>query len=174
VWSGWQDVVVFGQPRTVVVWQQKRFREHWRRLSQRGTPGRPVIAKELRDLIRTLSQANPTWGLPRIIGELQKLGIDVAKSTAEKYLVRPRTPPSPTWKASLHNHVSDFVSMEFFVVPTVTYKVLFVLVILAHERRRVVHVNVTEHPTEQRVRDVSLCEGALGLRSPDHRVVIDV
>jgi putative transposase len=92
-----------------------------------------------------MSQANPTWGSPRIIGELRKLGIDV-----EKYRVQPGTPPSPTWKAFLHNHVRDFVSMDFFVVPTVTYKGLFVLVILAHERRRVVHVNVTEHPTEQR------------------------
>jgi transposase InsO family protein len=112
-WSGWEDVLVLVQPRTVVAWQQKRFREHWRRLSQRGKPGRPVIAMELHDLIRTMSQANPTW------------------------------------KAFLHNHLRDFVSMDFFVVPTVTYKVLFVLVILAHERRRVLHVNVTEHPTEQ-------------------------
>jgi putative transposase len=149
LWSGWQDVLVFVQPRTVVAWQQKRFREHWRRLSQRGKPGRPAIAKEVRELIRTMSQANPTWGSPRIIGELRKLGIDVAKSTVEKYRVRPRTPPTPTWKAFLHNHVRDFVSMDFFVVPTVTYKVLFVLVMLAHERRWVVHVNVTEHPTEQ-------------------------
>jgi putative transposase len=149
LWSGWQDVLVLVQPRTVVAWQQKRFREHWRRLSQSSKPGRPAIAKEVRELIRTMSQANPTWGSPRIIGELRKLGIDVAKSTVEKYRVRPRTPPSPTWKAFLHNHVRDFVSMDFLVVPTVTYKVLFVLVMLAHERRRVVHVNVTEHPTEQ-------------------------
>jgi putative transposase len=148
-WSGWEDVLVFVQPRTVVAWPQKRFREHWRRLSQHDKPGRPVIAQDLRDLIRTMSQANPTWGSPRMIGELRKLGIDVAKSTVEKYRVRPRTPPSPTWKAFLHNHVRDFVSMDFFVVPTVTYKVLFVLVILAHARRRVWYVHVTEYPTEQ-------------------------
>jgi putative transposase len=147
LWSGWQDVLVFVQPRTIMAWRQKRFREHWRRLSQSGKPGRPVIAQELRDLIRTMSRANPTWGSPRIIGELRKLEIDVAKSTVGKYRVGPRTPPSPTWKAFLHNHVRDIVSMDFFVVPTVAYKVLFVLVILAHERRRIVHVNVTEHPT---------------------------
>jgi putative transposase len=149
LWSGWQDALAFVQPRTAVAWHQKRFREHWRRLSQGSKPGRPVIAKKLRDLIRIMSQANPTWGSPRIIGELRKLGIDVAKSTVEKYRVRPRKPPSPTWKMFLNNHVRDLVSMDFFVVPTMTHKVLFVLVILAHERRRVVHVNITEHPTEQ-------------------------
>jgi hypothetical protein len=83
------------------------------------------------------------------VGELRKLGIDVAKSTVEKYRVRPRKPPSPTWKTFLQNHAQDLVAMDFFVVPTVTFKVLFVLVILAHARRRIVHVNVTEHPTAQ-------------------------
>jgi putative transposase len=147
LWPGWQATLAFVQPCTVIAWQQKRFRDHWRRLSQRGTSGRPAVAREVRDLIRDMSQANPLWGSPRIVGELRKLGINVAKSTVEKYRVRPRNPPSPTWKAFLNNHVKDLVAMDFFVVPTVTYKVLFVLVILAHERRRVVHVNVTEHPT---------------------------
>jgi putative transposase len=147
LWAGWQDALAFVQPRTVIAWQHKRFRDHWRRVSQQGKLGRPVVAKTIRDLIRTMSQANPTWGSPRIVGELRKLGIDVAKSTVEKYRVRPRKPRSLTWKAFLKNHVQDLVSMDFFVVPTVTYKVLFVLVILAHERRRVVHGNVTEHPT---------------------------
>jgi transposase InsO family protein len=92
-------------------------------------------------------QANPTWGSPRIVGELCKLGIDVAKSTVEKYRVRPRKPPSPTWQTFLHNHMEDLVALDFFTVLTMTFRVLFVLVILAHERRRVVHFNVTEHPT---------------------------
>jgi putative transposase len=86
-------------------------------------------------------------GAPRIVGELHKLGIDVAKSTVEKYRVRCCQPPSSTWKAFLNNHVNDLVSLDFFVVPTVTHKVLFVLVIMAHKRRRVVHFNVSEHPT---------------------------
>jgi putative transposase len=149
LWSGWQDVLAFVQPRTVVAWHQKRFREHWRRLSQRGKRGRPAMAQEVRVLIQTMWQSNPTWGAPRIVGELQKLGIDVAKSTVERYRVRPRQPPSPTWKTFLHNHVRDVAAMDFFVVPTVTFKVLFVLVILAHERRRIVHVNVTEYPTAE-------------------------
>jgi putative transposase len=83
------------------------------------------------------------------VGELRKLGIDVAKSTVEKYRVRLPKPVSPTWKTFLKNHVQDLVALDFFVVPTVTYRVLFVLLILAHERRRVVHFNVTEHPTAQ-------------------------
>jgi putative transposase len=147
LWSGWQAALAFVQPRTVIKWQKKRFREHWRRLSQRGKPGRPTVAKEVRDLIRDMSRANPTWGSPRIVGELRKLGIAVAKSTVEKYRFRPRKPPSPTWKAFLKNHVQDLVALDFLVVPTITNKILFVLVILAHQRRRIVHFNLTEHPT---------------------------
>jgi putative transposase len=149
VWSSWQETLVFVQPQTVLAWQRKRFRDHWRRLSQRGTPGRPAIAKDIRDLIRAMWQANPTWGSPRIVGELRKLGITVAKSTVEKYRTHPRKPPSPTWKTFLNNHVWDLVALDFFTVPTVTFKVLFVLVILAHERRRIVHVNITDHPTAE-------------------------
>ncbi len=147
LWSGWQDTLAFVQPRTVIAWQRKRFREHWRRLSQRGTPGRPALAKDVRDLIRQMWQANPTWGSPRIVGELRKLGIEVAKSTVEKYRPRPKKPSSPTWKIFLRNHMQDLVAFDFFVVPTVTFRVLFVLVILAHDRRRIVHFNITEHPT---------------------------
>lgn len=149
LWSGWQTALAFVQPRTVITWQQRRFRDHWRRLSQRGAPGRPAIAKDVRDLIRQMWRANPTWGAPRIVGELRKLGIDVAKSTVEKYRVRPKRPPSSTWKTFLKNHVQDLVALDFFTVPTVRFRVLFVLVILAHERRRIVHMHVTEHPTAQ-------------------------
>jgi putative transposase len=149
LWSGWQSALAFVQPRTVIAWQRQRFCDHWRQLSEQGTPGRPTIAQEVRELIRTMWQANPTWGAPRIVGELQQLGIEVAKSTVEKYRVRPQTPPSPTWKTFLKNHVHDLVALDFLIVPTVTHKVLFVLLILAHHRRRVVHFNVTEHPTAE-------------------------
>ena len=147
VWSGWQRVLVFVQPATVIKWRRRKFRRHWTRLSHRGKPGRPRVAKEVRDLIRRMSPANPTWGSPRIVGELAKIGITVAKSTVEKYMVRRRKPPSPTWRTFLKNHVKELVSVDFFVVPTVTFRVLFVFVILSHQRRRVVHFNVTEHPT---------------------------
>jgi putative transposase len=147
LWPAWEDALAFVQPRMVITWQQQRFRDHWRRLSQHRKPGRPAMAKEVRQLIRAMWQANPTWGSPRIVGELRKLGIKVAKSTVEQYRVRPQKPPSPTGKTFLKNHVHDLVALDFFVVPTVTHKVLFVLLILAHERRRVVHFNITEHPT---------------------------
>jgi putative transposase len=149
LWPGWQATLEFVQPRTVITWQQKRFRDHWRRLSQPGTPGRPAIARDVRALIQDMWQANPTWGAPRIVGELRKLGIDVAKSTVETYRVRPQKTPSPTWKTFLKNHVQDLVALDFFMVPTVTHKVLFVLLILAHERRRLIHLNITEHPTAE-------------------------
>ena len=149
LWPGWQRALAFVQPRTVIAWQQQRFLDHWRRLSQSGKPGRPAIAKEIRGLIQDMWRSNPTWGSPRIVGELRKLGIDVAKSTVEKYRPRSRQPASPTWKASLKNHVQDLVACDFFTVPTATFQVLFVLVLLAHERRRIVHFHVTEHPTAQ-------------------------
>jgi hypothetical protein len=147
LWPGWEGALAFVQHRTVVTWQQQRFRDHWRRLTQHGKPGRPAMAKEVRQLIRNMWQANPTWGSPRIMGELRKLGIGVAKSTVETYRMRPQKPPSPTWKTFLRNHVQDLVALDFLVVPTVRHTVLFVLVILAYHRRRIVHFDVAEHPT---------------------------
>jgi putative transposase len=146
LWTGWQAALTVVQPRTILAWQQQRVRDHWRGLSRQRPPGRPAVAKEVRQLIRDMCQANPTWSSPRIVGELHKLGIDVGKSTVETYRVRPQKPPSPTWKTFLKNHVQDLVSLDFFVVPTVTHKVLFVLVMQAHERPRVVHFNIIAHP----------------------------
>ncbi len=94
-------------------------------------------------------RSNPIWGSPRIVGELSKLGITVAKSTVEKYRPRIRKSPSPTWRAFLANHVGDLVACDFFTVPTANCRVLFVFIMLAHERRRIVHFNVTEHPTAE-------------------------
>ena len=138
--------MVFVQPATVLAWQRTRFRDHWARLRRRR-PGQPAITKEIRELIREISAANPRWGSPRILGEERKLGIPVAKSTVETYRVRPRWPPSPSWRAFLKNHLTEFVALDFFTVPTVGFTVLFVLVVLAHDRRKVIHFNVTEHPT---------------------------
>jgi transposase InsO family protein len=94
-----------------------------------------------------MRRANPLWGAPRIHGELQKLGIDISETTVAKYLGLRSPSPSPTWRTFLRTHLSQCASMDFFTVPTATFRVLFVLVILSHDRRRVVHVNVTEHPT---------------------------
>ena len=96
LWPGWQNSLEFVQPRTVLAWQKKRFQDYWRRFSQSGKPGRPPISKEVRELIRDMWCSNPTWGSPRIVGELRKLGITVAKSTVEKYRPRVRKPPFPT------------------------------------------------------------------------------
>ena len=96
-----------------------------------------------------MSKANPLWGAPRIHGELQKLGVEISQAAVSKYVVRHRKPPSQTWRTFLENHLGSLVSVDFFVVPTVLFKVLFVFVVLAHDRRRVVHINVTDAPTAQ-------------------------
>ncbi|MCP4410626.1 MAG: transposase family protein [Gammaproteobacteria bacterium] len=148
-WSGWKEALIIVQPRTVMAWQRKRFRAYWTKLSRAGKVDRPALSKEVRALIVRMSKSNPGLGSPRIVGELQKLGIQVAKSAVEKYRVRCRKPPSPTWKAFIDNHLKDLVSIDFFTVSTVKFKVLFVLIVLAHHRRKVIYFNVTEHPTSQ-------------------------
>ena len=149
LWSGWADAVSVVQPGTVIRWLRTGFRLFWTWKSRRNGPGRPAVAPEVRALIRRMSQSNPLWGAPRIHGELQKLGVEISQATVSKYMVRPRRPPSQTWRAFLDNHLGSLVSVDFFVVPTVMGKVLFVFLVLAHDRRRVVHVNVTDAPTAQ-------------------------
>jgi hypothetical protein len=146
----WRTVLVFVQPATVIAWQRKRFRDHWARLSGAGKSGRPRISEGIRQLIRTISRANPGWGTPRIVGELGKLSIEVAKSTVDKYRVRSGKTPLPTWKAFLENHLNDLVSIDFLIVPTIRFQLLYVFIVLAHSRRRVLHFNVTPNPTAQR------------------------
>ena len=114
-----------------------------------GQQGRPVISRELRDLIRKMCRENPSWGAPRIHGELLKLGIDIAESSVSKYMVRNRKPPSQTWRTFLENHVQQLVSLDFFTVPTIRFQVLYVFLVLAHDRRRILHFNVTAHPTAE-------------------------
>jgi len=94
-----------------------------------------------------MCRANPLWGVPRIHGELLKLGIDVSEATASKYMIKRRRPPSQTWRTFLANHAKDIIALDFFTVPTATFRILFVLIILSHDRRRILHVNVTAHPT---------------------------
>jgi putative transposase len=146
VWTDWRTALVIVKPETVITWHRRGFRLFWGWKSRRRI-GRPTVPSDVRALIRTMSQANPLSGAPRIHGELLKLGIDVCQATAAKYMVRPRRPPSQTWRTFLANHIGQVMAADFFVVPTATYRLLFVLVIFAHERRRVVHVAVTDHPT---------------------------
>jgi transposase InsO family protein len=146
VWTAWRTALVIVKPETVMAWHRRGFRFVWTWKSRRRT-GRPTAPADLRALIRTMSQTNPFWGAPRIHGELLKLGMDVSQATVAKYMVRRRHPPSQTWRTFLGNHIGQVMAADFFVVPTATCRLLFVLVILAHERRRVVHVAVTDHPT---------------------------
>ncbi|MBM3865423.1 MAG: transposase [Verrucomicrobia bacterium] len=147
IWSRWTKVLVIVQPQTVVRWHQARFRLYWRWRS-RHRVGRTPKDRELIDLIRRMWQANPTWGSPRIRAELAKLGLQVSAATVRKY--RPkgeRRPPSQSWRSSLANHTKQLIAVDFFTVPTVTFRVLFVFVILAHDRRKLLHFAVTEAPS---------------------------
>jgi putative transposase len=113
LWSGWQSALACVRPRTVMAWPRQRFRDHWRQLSQPGTAGRPTIAKEVRELIPTMWWTNPTWGAPRLGGELRQLGLEVAKSTVATYRVRPRKPSSQTWKTFLNKQGSGVAKVNF-------------------------------------------------------------
>jgi putative transposase len=146
VWSGWRAATVFVQRATVVAWHRQGFRLFWKSKS-RHVLGRPRVAADVRSLIRTMANANPLWGAPRIHGELLKLGIRVSQATVAKYMPKRHRPPSSTWRAFLANHASQIVAAAFFVGPTATFHLLYVLVMLSHERRRLVHVAVTAHPT---------------------------
>ena len=130
-WAGWRDSLHIVQPATVIRWHRQGFRYYWRWKSRRC--GRPGIEGEFRTLIREMSRENPLWGAPRIHGELLKLGIEVSQATVSKYMIRSRKPPSQGWKTFLENHASELVSLDFLTVPTATFRVLFVLVILGHD-----------------------------------------
>ena len=146
IWPGWRSAVPVIKPETVISWHRRGFRLFWTWKSQHRL-GRPAVSHDVRALIREMSTANPLWGAPRIHGELLKLGIAVSQSTVGKYMRRHPRPPSQTWRTFLTNHASQIMAADFFVVPSVTFRLLFVLIILAHDRRRIVHVAVTEHPT---------------------------
>src|SRR5260370_4755347 len=147
IWSGWRSALAIVEPETVVAWHRKGFRLFWTWKVRHGQQGRPVISREVRDLIRKMCRENPCWGAPRIHGELLKLGINIGESSVSKYMVRSRKPPSQTWRTFLENHAQQLVSIDFFTVPTIRFQVLYVFLVLAHDRRRVLHFNVTAHPT---------------------------
>jgi hypothetical protein len=146
VWTGWRETLTIVQPETVIRWHREGFRLYWRWKS-RGVRGRPKISKEIRDLIREMSTANPLWGAPRIHGELLKLGMEVSQVAVSKYMVRHRKPPSQNWQTFLENHAKEIVSIDFFTVLTATFRVLFVFLILSNHRRRILHFNVTTNPS---------------------------
>lgn len=148
LWQGWRTRVRIMKVDTVIAWNRKGFRLYWTWKS-RVRQGRPCKPREIRDLVREMSLTNPGWGAPRIHGELMKLGIDIGETTVAKYMVRPRRPSSQAWKTFLKNHMQQLVSVDFFVVPTSTFRLLFVFLVVSHDRRRIVHFGVTSHPTSE-------------------------
>jgi putative transposase len=148
-WSDWQSALVIVKPETVIAWHRKGFGLFWTWKIRHGQPGRPPVSKEIRQLIRKMSRENPLWGAPRIHGELLKLGIDIGETSVGKYIIRTPKPPSQNWRTFLENHVKTMVSIDFFTVPTIRFQILYVFLVLAHDRRRIVHFNVTAHPTAE-------------------------
>ena len=146
LWTNWRSSLIIVRPETVLRWHRQGFRYFWRWKSS----GRPCVSPELIRLIRRMSQENPLWGAPRIHSELLLLGYEVAEATVAKYMTRrSRRPPSQTWRTFLRNHLRTTVACDFFVVPTATFRLLFCFIVLTHDRRRILHLNVTAHPTAE-------------------------
>src|SRR5258706_1651428 len=129
------DALAIVKPDTLVRWHRAGFRSHWRWKSRRRG-GRPIVPVEIRRLIREMSIANPLWGAPRIHGELLKLGIDIGQTSVAKYMARRRSPPSQGWKTFLNNHADGIAAMDLFVVPTISFRLLYGLLIMGHGRRQ--------------------------------------
>jgi putative transposase len=134
VWAQWGSALVIVKPATVIAWHRQGFRLYWRWKSRAGKTGRPCLSREIRNLIRQMSSANPLWRAPRIHGELLKLGIQISQATVAKYMVRQRKPPSQTWRTFLDNHIKQLMAIDFLVVQTVNFRLLFVFVVLGHHR----------------------------------------
>jgi putative transposase len=150
MWSRWAEVLVVVKPETVVGWHRAGFRLYWRLLSRR-TAGRPGVSSELRQLIQGMARENPMWGAPRIHGELLKLGLEVSERTVSCYLARlgRRGDAGKRWLTFLKNHREVMAAMDFFAVPTATFRLLYGFFVIGHGRRRILHFNATEHPTSE-------------------------
>jgi transposase InsO family protein len=148
MWPSLLDLTRVVQPATILRWHRTGFRAYWRWKS-RAQPGRPRVGRELRDLIRRMSEENPLWGAPRIHGELLKLGFKVAESTVSKYMIRRRGPPSQTWRTFLRSHAEAIAAIDICVVPTLTFEHLFAFLVLGHGRRQLLWFAVTRNPTAE-------------------------
>ena len=161
VYSGWTEALIIVKPETVVSWHRAGFRLFWRWRSRQRRPGRPKVSGEIRQLIRRMKAENPTWGAPRIHGELLQLGFTIAEPTVSRYLRRLKHHSEESkdkrWRAFLNNHREVIAAFDFFTVPSLTFRTLHCFFVIAHGRRRVLHFNVTAHPTSdwivQQLRD---------------------
>ena len=149
LWPGWKDALIVVKPETVVACHRAGFRLFWRFRSRSKDRGRPKITAELRSAIRRMTEENATWGAPRIHGELLKLGFEVSERTVSRYLRRlsPSDQARKLWATFLRNHREVIAAMDFFTVPTITFRVLYCFFVMEHGRRKILHFNVTEHPT---------------------------
>ena len=149
LWPKWSKVLVVVKPETVAAWHRTGFRLFWRIRSRPKSAGRPLINAEVRAFMRRMAEENPGWGAPRIHGELLKLGLDVSERTGSRYLRRLSPPLNAgrLWAAFLRNQREIIAAMDFFTVPTLTFRVLYCFFVIEHGRRRILHFNVTEHPT---------------------------
>jgi transposase InsO family protein len=148
-WRNWRSALIVVQPDTVIRWHRDWLRRRWTRRSRRRHDGRPPIDQQIRTLVREMATANPLWGAPRIHGELRMLGVHISERTVSRLLALHTRPSPQTWKTFLTNRLASAASMDFFTVPTLTGRVLFVVIVLSHVRRRIVHFNITEHPTAE-------------------------
>jgi putative transposase len=156
VFSKWKNFIIVVKPETVIEWQKRRFRSYWRMISKRKNPGRKRISREIISLIKLMKTEN-NWGASRIYSELLKLGFtekNLSQSTVARYLKKfrlydPDSRKAQSWKTFLHNHKDEILAMDFFTVPTVTFKIQYVFFIIHHGTRKIIHANVTEHPSTQ-------------------------
>ena len=147
--NGWKNVLMVVQPETVIRWHKKGFKLYWKFKAQR--PGRPSIDLKIQKIVKKMIKENPFWGAPVLHGELLKLGIVISERTVSNMIKRYKVgkPPSQTWRTVLKNHMNNTHAIDFFTVPTANFKLLYVFVVLWHERRKVIHFNVTMNPTAQ-------------------------
>ncbi len=144
-WKDWRASALMVRPETVIKWHRTAFKSYWRRKSRSTRRGRPRLTLEERKIIRRMARDNPLWGAPRVHGELAKIGLEVGLSTVSKYM-KQRRPPSPNWKTFLLNHAKEIVSVDFFDVPTASMQVLYVFLVLSHDRRKILSYEVTDAP----------------------------
>ena len=175
LWDGWSGALIIVTPETVVSWHRAGFRLFWRWRSRRRRPGRPKVMEEIRQLIQRMKAENPTWGAPRIHGELLQLGFEISEPTVSRYLQkldgRWDEGRAKRWLAFLNNHREVIAAFDFFTVPSLTFRTLHCFFVIEHGRRRILHFNVTEHPTSEWI--VQQLREALPLPCPYRYVLFD-
>jgi len=173
VWSRWAEVLLIAKPETVVSWHRAGFRLYWRWRSRGPAPGRATITAEIQELIRRMARENPSWGAPKIHGELLKLGFVLSELSVSRYLraVQRRGDPGKRWLTFLRNHREAIVALDFFTVPTVNFRVLYCFFVIEHARRRILHFHVTAHPNSDWV--VQQLREAFPDSAPYRYVILD-